>query len=91
MVGEDFFDDMVNVINDYRLEKVDIEVQVRVRNDIKIKERTGEESRLEDIGFLTSYSFYTGLLSQAGLVIKEGKYYKLIPSQEENIKSILEV
>jgi len=90
-VGEDCFDDMTETINDYRLNKTEIEVQVKVRNDIKIKERTGEESRLEDIGFLTSYSFYTGLLSQAGLVIKEGKYYKLIPSQEENVKAILEV
>jgi hypothetical protein len=90
-LGEDCFDDMSETINNYRMKKIEIEVQVRVRNDIKIKEKTGEESRLEDIGFLTSYSFYSGLLTQAGLIIKVGKYNVLIQTQEENVKALLEV
>ncbi len=90
-IGEDCFDDVSETINSYRNNMIEIEVQVRVRNDIKIKEKTGEESRLEDIGFLTSYSFYSGLLTQAGLIIKDRKYNVLIPSKEENVRTLLEV
>lgn len=83
-------DTMTETIDAYRSGNSDIEVQVRVRNDNKIKATTGEETRLEGIGFLTSYSFYSALLRQAGLIYFKDNYFWMVTSEEDKIRSLLE-
>lgn len=63
------------LITQYRNKDIEIEVKVRVRNDKKIQESTGETTRLEDITFFTAYSFYSSLIDQAGLTRKVKDYH----------------
>ena len=72
--SNDFFEELNEIIKQYRNNLLQIEVKVRVRNDNVIKERTRSDTRLEDISFLSSYSYFSGLLIQAGLAKKSKDY-----------------
>jgi len=78
-------------IDDYRNGELSIEVQVRVKNDRAIRDRSNEDHRLEDIGFLTSFSFFIALLTQAGVIYKEEGYFLLKHDKHEMCKKLLEV
>ena len=65
-----WYNEIKDNIDLYRKNELDLSVKVRVRNDKKIKENTGCDTRLEDISYFTAYSFYTGLISQAGIIKK---------------------
>lgn len=75
-------------IMSYRVGEFEIEVAVRVRNDIDIREKTKTDKRKEGLGFLTSYGYLTGLLNQAGLVSKEGQYFEVVNSRREMLKQL---
>lgn len=79
------------IIDSYRKKEVDIEVSVRVRNDQKIQQVTGEKTRIEDISYFTAYSFYSGLVNQAGLTKKVKDYHLVVDGKKETIKKLLEV
>lgn len=79
-----------DVIEGYRNQQIDIEVQVRVRNDQKISASTGEKTRVEDISYFTAYSFYSGLINQAGLTKKVKDYFCIADRKEEKIAYLLE-
>lgn len=87
--SNDIFDEFDVVINQFRNGVIQIEVKVKVRNDNDIKDRTGMNTRLEDISYLTSYSYFIGLLLQAGLVKKDKDYICVVNSND--IEYILEV
>lgn len=57
---------------------------------IKIQEKTGETTRLEDIAFFTAYSFYSSLIDQAGLT-KKVKDYHCVMNDETRIDYLVEV
>lgn len=78
-------------ITQYRKQEIELEVRVRVRNDQKIKKSTGEDTRVEDISYFTAYSFYAGLISQAGLIKKIKDYYYIADGKKEKIDYLLEV
>ena len=54
---------------------MEIDVHVKVRNDIEIREKTNMDKRKEGLTFLTSYGYFVSLLQQAGLIRKDDKYY----------------
>ena len=69
--------------------EIDIEVEVSVRNDLELREKTNTSKRNEGLGFLTSYNYFTGLLNQADLIEKEKDYYILLDSKKEKLKKLL--
>lgn len=73
----DWYNEIKDNVDLYRKNELDLSVKVRVRNDNNIKVSTGEDTRLEDISYFTAYSFYAGLISQAGLIKKDKDYYYL--------------
>lgn len=74
--GEAYSDSFRNSIHKYRNKDISIEVQMRVRNDLKIREKTKEETRLEPITYFTPYTYLSALLCQAGILVKgEDKNY----------------
>lgn len=80
-----------SVVKSFRNKEIDINVSIRVRNDIKIKEKTGETTRLENISYFTAYSFYSGLINQTGLTEKIKDYCCLKSSAYDRLVSLLEV
>ena len=82
---------MSQTIELYRKKEIDINVNVRVRNDQKIQQNTGEKTRMEDISYFTAYSFYSGLVNQAGLTRKVKDYFYIQESSKEKIDYLLEV
>lgn len=79
------------VISAFRNEEMDINVEVKVRNDLKIKEKTGETTRLENISYFTAYSFYSSLINQTGLTKKVKDYCCLNESASDMLVDLLEV
>ena len=76
----------------YRTGDLIIDVTVSVRNDIDLREKTGDKKRKEGLSFLTAYSYFCGLFEQAGLIIKsEAGYFAIAMGSEEKIKKLLEV
>lgn len=73
----------------YRNNEIDIEVQVSVRNDIKIREKTNLARRIEGISFLTAYSYILGTLCQCGIVVKNDKEYILPESKKELARKLI--
>lgn len=80
-----------SAIEMYRKKEIDINVKVRVRNDQKIQQSTGEKTRIEDISYFTAYSFYSGLVNQAGLTRKVKDYFLVKESSKDKIDYLLEV
>ena len=79
------------VISAFRNKEIDINVEVKVRNDLKIKEKTGETTRLEGISFFTAYNFYSSLINQTGLTMKIKDYCYLKESVSGMLKNLLEL
>lgn len=79
------------IIEQYRNNDIEIDVRVRVRNDQKIQESTGEKTRIEDISYFTAYSFYSGLITQAGLTRKIKDYCVVVEENSEKLNGLLEV
>lgn len=75
-----------NIVKEYRNNKIKIDVSVNVRNDDSsvIGDRI-----LKDIGFLTSWSYLIGMLSEAGLVEKERQSYFLLLNKRTLVKEIV--
>ena len=83
---------ITNDINSYRMGDLSIDVTVSVRNDIDLREKTGDKKRKEGLSFLTAYSYFCGLFEQAGLIVKtESGYFSIAENAEEKIKKMLEV
>lgn len=79
-------------IDMYRMGDLTIDVTVSVRNDIELREKTGDKKRKEGLSFLTAYSYFCGLFEQAGLITKsEAGYFSIVSNAEERIKKLLEV
>lgn len=79
------------IVKAYRNKEIDINVSVRVRNDLKIQEKTGEINRLENIAYFTAYSFYSSLINQTGLTKKFKDYCYLKESSYDKLHYLLEV
>lgn len=79
------------IVQAYRDRKIDINVSVRVKNDLKIQKVTGETTRLENISYFTAYSFYSSLINQTGLTKKIKNYYHLNKSTYDKLAYLLEV
>lgn len=80
-----------DVIKAFRNKEIDINVSVRVRNDLRTQEKTGETNRLENISYFTAYSFYSGLINQTGLTKKIKDYYYLKELSYDKLYYLLEV
>lgn len=79
-------------IDSYRNGEEPINVVVSVRNDIEVREKTGNNERKEGLSFLTSYSYFCGLFEQAGLITKlDSDYYTVADGAAEKISKLLEV
>lgn len=72
----------------YRCGDLEIEVQVKVRNDIDLREKTNSDKRKEGLSFLTSYGYFTSLLLQAGLIKKSGKYYVIVEEKRAFLEQL---
>ena len=82
--------DMNDIVQDYRNGNITFDISVTVRNDIQIREKTNTEKRDEGLGFLTSYSFFSSLLSQSGVVVKTKEYFVMNPEKKEKLLKLLE-
>ena len=75
----------------YRNNDISFDITVSVRNDIELRERTGNRNRKEGLSFLTAYSYFCGLFEQAGLIVKlDSDYYSIASGKEDKIKKLLE-
>lgn len=75
----------------YRNNEISFDITVSVRNDIELREKTGDHNRKEGLSFLTSYSYFCGLFEQAGLIVKlDSDYYTVASGAEEKINKLLE-
>lgn len=81
---------MRNNILAYRNGELNFEVEVDVRNDNDIKEKSNKDRRQEGIGFLTAFSFFTALLTQAGLIVKQKDYHILKTDKRNAMEKIIE-
>ena len=72
----------------YRCGDLEIEVHVKVRNDIDLREKTKTDKRKEGLSFLTSYGYFTSLLLQAGLIKKSDKYYEVIEEKRALLEQL---
>lgn len=80
-----------NDITMYRNNDVSFDITVSVRNDIELREKTGDRNRKEGLSFLTAYSYFCGLFEQAGLIVKlDSDYYTVANGAEDKIKKLLE-
>ena len=85
------FEVLKNDLEAYRNQQLSIEVTVSVRNDIELREKTGNKQRKEGLSFLTAYSYFCGLFEQAGLIVKlDTEYYAIANGATEKIKKLLE-
>ena len=85
------FGTMKKDLDAYRNHELSIDVTVSVRNDIELRERTGNKQRTEGLSFLTAYSYFCGLFEQAGLIVKlDSDYYTVANGAAEKIKKLLE-
>lgn len=76
-------------IGKYRRKQLQIKVKVQVRNDICLRERTNTETRDEALSFLTSFTYFIGLLQQAHLVTKETDgYWSLCNNKRDMLMSL---
>lgn len=85
-------EEMNDVVKGYRHNNVDIEVSVNVRNDIEVREKSNKSRRNEGISFLTSYSYFSGLLEQAGLIKRtraKDSYAIVLEGAEEKFEELL--
>lgn len=72
----------------YRCGDLEIEVHVKVRNDIELREKTNTNKRKEGLSFLTSYGYFTSLLQQAGLIKKADKYYEIMEEKRALLEQL---
>ena len=73
----------------YRNGELNFEVAVDVRNDNDIREKSNKERRQEGISFLTAFSFFSALLTQAGLIVKQKDYHVLKNSKRNAMEKII--
>ena len=86
-----YSDSFVSNILDYRNRKIDITVRIRVRNDIEIREKTNEQTRLESLSYFTPYTYLSSLLLQAGILHKgENNYLYLDNSKKKKCEYLVE-
>ena len=83
--------ELTPIVEQYRKDDIEINVKVQVRNDQKIQRSTGEKTRLEEISYFTAYTYYSGLVLQAGLVRKVKDYYFVVEGKKEKIDYLVEV
>jgi hypothetical protein len=83
--------DFINIMEDdlkkYRDDLISINVKVDIRDDSSSAQNS---RKTEDIGFLTSYTYFTGLLQQAGIIYKSNTYFILDNSKKLLLKEIME-
>lgn len=78
-------------ILDYRDGTLDFDVNISVRNDIDLREKTQSDKRKEGLSFLTSYTYFSSLLQQADIVVKKEGYFVLKEERRSELEKILEV
>lgn len=79
---------MKPTVDSYRAGSMDFVVHVKVRNDLDIKEKTNSDNRKESISFLTSFGYFSSLLSQAGLVTSNEKYIEVTEKRIDKLQLI---
>ena len=83
-------EEMNETITAYREGSLSFKVEVVVRNDNDIAEKTKTSHRKESLGFLTSFTYFTSLLQQAGLLVKNEKSYYIVKSKSDSLKQLVE-
>lgn len=75
----------------YRAGTLEIDVSISVRNDLNVREQTNSVKRKEGLSFLTSYTYFSSLLQQAGFITKQDGYYVLKEDHRAELEMQLEV
>lgn len=88
--SKDITNSMQENILAFRKGELNFEVEIDVRNDKDIREKSNQNRRKEGIDFLTAFSFFTALMTQAGLIVKDKDYYVLKKNKKDEIKKIIE-
>lgn len=79
---------MHSQVDMYRCGNLEIEVHVKVRNDIDLRKKTNSDKREEGLSYLTSYGYFTNLLLQAGLIKKSENYYEVVEEKRDLLKQL---
>lgn len=77
-------------IDDYRKGVLVFDVEVNVRNDVELREKTHNNRRKEGLSFLTSYTYFSSLILQAGFVEKAEGYIVLKQDTRSELEKLLE-
>jgi hypothetical protein len=88
---EEALDEVEQNILDYRNGTLDFDVNISVRNDIELREKTQSDKRKEGLSFLTSYTYFSSLLQQADIIFKKDGYFILNEKRRNEVEKILEV
>jgi len=82
--AQNYLENMHKNVETYRDGKLDIEVCVSIRNDIEVRRQTNQERRIENISFLTAFSYIIGTLQQGGIVTKIDYNYYVLKREQYN-------
>lgn len=80
--------DLEDEISNYRDNNLHLDISVKVRNDISIRNKTKEKYRNENITYLTSYGYFVSLLSQAHLIYKNSGCYIINENKFNKLKEL---
>lgn len=84
------FSKLDEFISKYRAGELELNVEVKVRNDTEIRKKSGKEYRNEGIDYLTSFTYFGSLFKQAGLVKITKQGMTSVSSEKENIEKLVE-
>lgn len=79
-----------STIDSYRNGVLQFEVDVSVRNDIDLRESSKKDRRKEGLSYLTSFTYFSSLLLQSGILKKDKDYFVINETMREKAKSLLE-
>lgn len=80
-----------DTISSYRDGLIEFEVDVSVRNDIDLRERSRTERRKEGLSYLTSFTYFSSLMIQSGIMTKDSDYYVISEAMRNRANTLLEV
>lgn len=89
--NENVFKIIEQNVYDYRSGNLQFDIQISVRNDIELRQKTKSDKRKEGLSYLTSYTYFSSLLQQAGLVFKQNGYFVLKEEYRSDVEKLLEV
>ena len=89
--NDSFLDDISELVVNYRNHQLDLEIEVEVRDDMATNDSADKTTRVEGIGYLSSYTYFVGLLSEANLITDiQDNYYFVVENNAHKLEDLME-